>query len=165
VRRELHTIDTGDSGGYVQVGPDGTGNFVGPAADVFQGLRDETGDDDALAAGLVDEGWSNGYLYLAEPTEDQAVRAVAGHDVTPGHDELHHYWTRGPGRARWIGSDHQFYTLRDLLEKATKGRYPLEVLDQWANVWVHEVTGLWPGSDAHRVAEGHKPRGKNIGPG
>jgi len=115
------------------------------------------------------------------PDEDDAVRSegqkrsralallgvtrAAGHDVTPGNDRLHHHWTRGPGLAEWIGSDHQFYTLRDLLAEATDGKIPLETLSRWAASWVHEVTGNWPSSDAHRVAEGHQPRGHRIGPG
>jgi hypothetical protein len=93
------------------------------------------------------------------------VTRVAGHDTTMGHDELHHWWTKGPGLARWIGSDHQFYTLREQLVKATDGKVPVEVINNWAAAWVHEVTGLWPGSDAHRVAEGHEPRGHRVGPG
>lgn len=90
---------------------------------------------------------------------------VAGHDVTPGHDELHHWWTKGPGLARWIGSPHQYTTLHAELVKATKGKLPPGEIDRMAAAWVHEVTGFWPGSDMHRVLEGHKPRGSRIGPG
>jgi hypothetical protein len=90
---------------------------------------------------------------------------AAGHDTHPGGERLHLYWTKGEGLAKWIESDHQFYTLRDLLAEATEGKVPLETLSRWAASWVHEVTGNWPSSDAHRVAEGHKPRGKHVGPG
>lgn len=90
---------------------------------------------------------------------------VAGHDVTPGHDQLHHWWTKGPGLARWIGSPHQYTTLHAELVKATKGKLPPGEIDRMAASWVHEVTGEWPGSDMHRVLEGHKPRGSRIGPG
>ena len=93
------------------------------------------------------------------------VTRALGHDVTPGHDELHHYWTRGPGLPKWIKSRTQFRTLRALLAKATKGKVSPEALDRFAAAWVHEVTGFWPGSDMHRVLEGGKPRGHRIGPG
>src|SRR6185369_5698765 len=45
------------------------------------------------------------------PRAKKAARSLAllgvtralGHDVTPGHDELHHYWTRDPrGLAKWV---------------------------------------------------------------
>lgn len=94
--------------------------------------------------------------------EDFLTRA-AGHDTTPGHDQLHHYWVAGPGLAEWLPSKHQFTTLRDLLVEHAK--VPAEVADKWAASWVHEVTGAWPGSDVHRVEEGGKPRGDRIGPG
>jgi hypothetical protein len=90
---------------------------------------------------------------------------AAGHDVTPGHDELHHWWTKGPGLARWIGSRHQYATLHAELVKATKGKLPPGEIDRMAASWVHEVTGFWPGSDMHRVLEGGKPRGNRIGRG
>lgn len=97
------------------------------------------------------------------PTEERAdsVGRAAGHDTTPGHDELHHYWTRGEGLARWRTSPHPFSTLRDLLAE----HVPIEQANRMAAAWVHEVTGNWPGSDAHRVATGHPPRGHRIGPG
>jgi len=50
------------------------------------------------------------------------VTRVAGHDTTVGHDELHHYWTKGPGLPKWIGSDHQFYTLREHLVRPPRAR-------------------------------------------
>ncbi len=113
-----------------------------------------------------------------DPAEDsdeaKAVRSrqlalldtrALGHDVTPGHDELHHWWTKGPGLARWIGSPHQYTTLHAELVKATKGKLPPGEIDRMAASWVHEVTGEWPGSDMHRVLEGGKPRGNRIGRG
>jgi len=97
--------------------------------------------------------------------QDDEIDRAAGHDVTPGHDELHHYWTKGPGLARWIESPTQFRTLRAELAEATDGKIPPEELDRFAAAWVHEVTGFWPGSDMHRVLEGGKPRGHRVGPG
>jgi hypothetical protein len=109
------------------------------------------------------------------PVDDAAARSrtlallgvtrAAGHDITPGHDELHHYWTKGPGLAKWVTSPHQFETLRDLLLQFPFFQEDPERANKAANDWVHEATGLWPGSDAHRVAEGGKPRGHRIGPG
>jgi phage portal protein BeeE len=81
----------------------------------------------------------------------QAARAL-GHDVTPGHDELHHYWTRGEGLAKWAGSPHPWTTLRDHLAKYVS---PGEA-DRMASAWFHEVFGFWSGSR----------KGKNpVGPG
>ncbi|HTK61735.1 MAG TPA: phage portal protein, partial [Pseudonocardia sp.] len=40
-----------------------------------------------------------------------AGQRAAGHDTTPGHDELHHYWTKGPGLAKWVESPTPWTTL------------------------------------------------------
>ncbi len=96
-------------------------------------------------------------------SEDLApdVFAAAGHDVTPGHDELHHYWTKGKGLARWIGSPTPWTTLVALLSE----HVPLEKARVFASAWVREVTGLSTGSDAYRIAHGGKMRGHKVGPG
>ena len=124
----------------------------GLSLEEWQARRSEDLDEDDIIRAEDDD----------ELDDDEAVRA-AGHDVTPGHDELHHWWTKGPGLTRWVDSPHQFTTLRDqLVEEA---HVTPEVADRWAAAWVHEVTGFWPGSDMHRVEEGGKPRGHRIGPG
>lgn len=41
--------------------------FVGAAGDVLSGVRRERGDAEAVRQVIAD-GWSNGYLYFAEPT-------------------------------------------------------------------------------------------------
>lgn len=134
-------------------------------------------------------GRSNGYVASQEveepagpdaesPAEDDAEAKArrsrqlalletraAGHDTTPGHENLHLWWTKGPGLKLWIESPHQYTTLHAELVKATKGKLPLGEIDRMAASWVHEVTGFWPGSDMHRVLEGGKPRGHRIGPG
>lgn len=94
---------------------------------------------------------------------DRVLRLAlrASHDTTPGHDQLHHYWTRGEGLPRWRDSPHPFTTLAGLLEEHVGP----DRAKRMAAAWIHEVTGNWPGSDAHRVATGHPPRGNNIGPG
>lgn len=43
--------------------------------------------------------WTNGYgvcSHLVDDDGEEPVAAAAGRDVTPGHDELHHFWTRDP---------------------------------------------------------------------
>jgi HK97 family phage portal protein len=93
------------------------------------------------------------------------VQAAAGHDVIPGHDELHHYWVAGPGLAEWRGSPKPYTTLVALLQEHVKPPKPLETYKRWAAAWFHEVFGFWPGSDLNRVTHGHPPRGKRVGPG
>jgi hypothetical protein len=93
------------------------------------------------------------------------VTRAAGHDVTPGHDELHHYWTIGPGRHEWVNSPTPWRTLLALLVAHVKPPKPLEVLKKWASRWFIEVKGYAAGSDANRVAHGKPPRGHRVGPG
>jgi ADP-ribosyltransferase exoenzyme len=93
-----------------------------------------------------------------------ATRA-AGQDITPGHDQLHHYWTRSPeGLARWVESETPWQTLVDNLVEEVKDK-PLEVLKKWASRWFIEVFHFAAGSDLNRVTHGHPPRGKLVGPG
>jgi hypothetical protein len=99
-------------------------------------------------------------LSTAEP-----VAAALGHDVTPGHDELHHYWTIGPGRHEWVDSLKPWTTLLALLVEHVKPPKPIEVLKRWASAWFKEVKGYSAGSDLNRVAHGHPPRGHLVGPG
>ena len=80
-----------------------------------------------------------------------AVRA-AGHDTTPGHDQLHHYWVAGKGRQLWINSPEPWTTLyHHLLKYLPEGE-----AKKAAAAWMHEVLGYWPGDQ----------KGKNpVGPG
>jgi len=89
------------------------------------------------------------------------VAAAAGHDVTPGHDQLHHFWTVGKGRRLWVDSPKPWTTLVALL---TKYVGPLKART-FASRWYIEVKGYAAGSDKARVAHGKPPRGKVIGPG
>lgn len=99
--------------------------------------------------------WVGEDVEIAENTEELA--RAAGHDVTPGHDELHHWWVYGEGRERW----HTFTELRDqLLEHVGPAK-----ADRMAAAWFHERYGIWPGSDANRVKHGKPPRGDRVGPG
>lgn len=85
-----------------------------------------------------------------------------GADVTPGNDQLHHYWTRDPeGRAKWVDSPKPWTTLVALLTR----HVGLERAKTFASRWFHEVFGFYAGSDMNRVTHGKPPRGKLVGPG
>jgi hypothetical protein len=89
------------------------------------------------------------------------VSAAAGHDTTPGHDQLHHYWTRGEGLAKWSASPTPWTTLyHHLLKYLPEGE-----AKRAASAWFQEVFGFASGSDLNRVTHGHPPRGHVVGPG
>lgn len=81
--------------------------------------------------------------------------------VRESDEDLHHYWTRGEGLRKWLGRPHEWTTLKNHLAKYVGE----ERAKRMAAEWVHEITGNWPGSDAHRVRHGKPPRGDRIGPG
>jgi hypothetical protein len=81
--------------------------------------------------------------------------------TTPGHDELHHYWTRGKGLAKWVGSPKPWTTL---VAHLTKFVGP-EKAKAYASRWFIEVFHFAAGSDLNRVTHGHPPRGHVVGPG
>ena len=87
------------------------------------------------------------------------VTRAAGHDVTPGHDELHHWWVYGQGRARW----HDWTSLYTQL--AAIPEVGPEKAKRFASAWFHERYGFWSGSDLNRVKHGKPPRGHIVGPG
>jgi hypothetical protein len=91
------------------------------------------------------------------PAVADAVRAAAGYDVTPGHDELHHWWVYGEGRARWHTWT-ELYT--QLLEHV-----PPEKAKLFASKWFLERFHYASGSDLNRVKHGKPPRGNRVGPG
>jgi hypothetical protein len=107
--------------------------------------------------------WTD-WITIQNVRQDRAVQAALGHDVTPGHDQLHHFWTQGPGLARWADSPTPWTTLLANLVEEVKDK-PLEVLKKWACRWFIEVFHYAAGSDMNRVTHGHPPRGHNIGPG
>lgn len=96
--------------------------------------------------------------------EGQEISAAAGADVTPGNDELHHWWTRGKGRALWVKSPEPWTTLVEQLMEHVEG-LTLGRAKRWASRWYIEVFGYAANSDKARVAHGKPPRGKVIGPG
>lgn len=87
---------------------------------------------------------------------------AAGHDTTPGHDELHHYWTKDPrGLSQWAESPKPWTTL---VAHLTKYVGP-EKAKVYASRWFIEVFGFAAGSDLNRVTHGKPPRGNKVGPG
>lgn len=121
-------------------------------------LADE--DDEAIELRLAD---LNEFAdQLAAMFEPAPVAAAAGADVTPGHDQLHHYWVAGAGLAKWAGSPTPWTTLvANLIEEGVSP----EKAKVYASRWFIEHFGFAAGSDKNRVAHGHPPRGNNIGPG
>lgn len=148
---------------------DGAVTFVGEGAgQLFRSRRRVTGWDDDRVFDDLAAGWSNGYVAteLDEARLDELDRAEGpdpDHEIVRAADReaLHHYWTRGKGLAKWAKSRHPWTTLYRHLRKYV-GSFRAK---RMAAEWVHEVEGLWPGSDAHRVMHGGKPRGRLIGPG
>ena len=88
------------------------------------------------------------------------IRAAAGHDITPGHDQLHHWWVYGPGKKRWK----TWTQLVAALAEAVPGKSP-ETLKNWASRWFFERYKFYAGDDRNRVMHGKPPRGNRIGPG
>ncbi|WCZ36987.1 hypothetical protein [Corynebacterium heidelbergense] len=74
-------------------------------------------------------------------------------DLHPGDSgarKLEHYWTRGPGLARWATNTHPWTSLVALL---TPHVGPA-MAPRLASTYFHTVFGYWPG---HR--QGHNPTG------
>lgn len=76
-------------------------------------------------------------------------------DTKPGDGNarrLKAYWTRGEGRAKWVGKPHPWTSLRNHLAKYM----PREMANRTASQWFHDVFGIWPGE-----RKGENP----VGPG
>jgi phage portal protein BeeE len=58
-------------------------------------------------------------------------------------DQLHDYWTKGEGLAKWAGSPKPWTTLRKLLSKYLSG----DKLDATTSAWYRDVFGHLPGQD------------------
>lgn len=125
-------------------------------ADVAGRLIDESDDmdiaepDDLL--GLARTVAPDDDLEDDDEYEEWGATRAAGHDITPGHDNLHHWWTKGPGLALWSESPHPWTTLRNNLLKYVSPNQA----DRMASAWFHEVFGYWPGD-----RKGNNP----VGPG
>lgn len=85
-------------------------------------------------------------------------------DVNPGDGDaqrLRIYWLAGKGAAkiRW-NTPGDFTRCVRYLSKYMPGR-----AEGYCQNLHKAATGMYTGSDAHRVASGKPPRGKRIGPG
>jgi len=116
-----------------------------PALDQIRAMAEQ---DDELRSDVDDDS-----LRLRGILVDRA----AGHDVTPGHDQLHHYWTRGEGLALWT-------TWTELYDHLVRHVGPLKA-KVFASDWFRDRYGYSAGSDLNRVRHGKSPRGDRIGPG
>jgi hypothetical protein len=170
IRLAIVETSTGATVGTIAATDDGVEFFDAPGWDLFRSAQSANGWDDdrtfdALASGWTADGFAAELdealldeLSRAEglDEDDEILRAMGGNRY-----KLREYWTHGAGLKRWIKSRHQWTTLYRLLRRHVGSARAKRMASQW----LHSVTGLWAGSDAHRVAQGGKPRGKLIGPG
>lgn len=78
-----------------------------------------------------------------------------------GAEQLKEYWLAGPGLKKWATTAKPWTHLyRELLKYLPEPR-----AKETASRWFIEHFGYAAGSDKNRVAHGHPPRGKAIGPG
>jgi hypothetical protein len=103
---------------------------------------------------------------LAQHIEDNTnggIPASEAHSVSGvrGGEQLHEYWTRGAGLAKWAETPKPWTALYGHLVKFM----PPEKAKRTAAEWFHDVFGFWPGADLNRVAHGKPPRGHLVGPG
>lgn len=136
----------------VQLQPPGAGVPTDPGQPTGE-TGDTTDSTDGTAAddtgSLVDTG-----------AEDSPAPTL-GRAKVQDREQLHHYWTRGEGLAKWVESPTPWTTLHEHLAKYM----PDDEAKRAAADWMHEVLGYWPGSDENRVTHGHPPRGHKVGPG
>lgn len=98
------------------------------------------------------------------PPDDTPAASAARADLHPGDGgarQLHEYWTRGAGLAKWAESPEPYTTLLSHLSKFMGS----DEAHRTAAQWFHDVFHFWPGSDENRVTHGHPPRGHLVGPG
>lgn len=110
----------------------------------------------ALPAGTQD---------LRSPLDEVGSASRSASRPTGEHDgtDLHHYWTKDPeGLAKWAASPEPWTTLHEHLAKFI---HDPDKLDRTTSAWFIDVFGYAAGSDKNRVAHGHPPRGKRVGPG
>ncbi len=95
---------------------------------------------------------------LLQQLEDRVAKSGQG---LKGAAQLHEYWTKGEGLAKWAESPHPWTALyHHLLKYMSPGK-----AKRTASQWFHDVFHFWPGSDLNRVTHGKPPRGDKIGPG
>lgn len=106
--------------------------------------------EDMLARGML-------RAVLKQPEERLATSAQG----VKGAEQLHTYWTKGEGLAKWAKSPKPWTALYGHLVKFM----PVEKAKRTAAQWFHDVFHFWPGSDLNRVTHGKPPRGSKVGPG
>lgn len=75
-------------------------------------------------------------------------------DTTPGKGNaarLKHYWTRGAGRKKWVGSAHPWTALYRHLRKYMNDN----MAKRTASQWFHDTFGIWPGERKGKNPVGH----------
>lgn len=125
-------------------------------------MADEAADEpdvlDLIIRTAIDENLTEEDLdFFYEAMRHNEAARAAGADITPGHDQLHHYWTVGKGRKLWN-------TWRQLVAHLAK-HVGLRKAKIFASRWFIETHGYAAGSDKNRVAHGKPPRGHRVGPG
>lgn len=158
------TFADGSYADWSVTGPDGTRQLEVGNADGDAVIVDMTADDYAQWQPWTEQPTPS--RAASRDTDELRLRGILtdralGHDITPGHDELHHYWTRGPGLAKWAESPKPWTTL---VAHLTKYVGP-EKAKIYASRWFIEVFHFAAGSDLNRVTHGHPPRGHLVGPG
>lgn len=113
---------------------------------------------DDLASYIDEQGSGGGATVIPLNSGSQAREAEGLRDGK----ELHAYWTRGEGVAKWAESPRPWTTLHEHLKKYIPDD---DEAKRTAAQWFHDVFGFWPGADKNRVAHGQPPRGKRVGPG
>lgn len=155
--------------GAVRATDDGM-DFTGSAESLFRSRQRLTGWDDDRVFDALAAGWSNSYVTteVDEATLDALNRAEGPHEddeilraLSGNRYKLRSYWTQGKGLKRWIKSRHPWTTLYRLLRRHVGSARAKRL----ASAWLHRVTGLYAGSDAHRLLHGGKIRGRVVGPG
>ena len=83
------------------------------------------------------------------PFTDEQMRA----DLHPGDPgQLKEYWTKGKGRAKWVGKPHPWTALYHHILKHVGNPGKAKRI---ASQWFHDVFGIWPGE-----RKGKNPVGK-----
>lgn len=96
---------------------------------------------------------------LKQP-EERLITSVQG---AKGAEQLHTYWTKGEGLAKWAKSPKPWTALfHHLFPKYIQNE---DKAKRTAAAWFFDVFHFWPGSDKNRVLHGKPPRGSKVGPG
>lgn len=84
--------------------------------------------------------------YVGSPSDFPGPGMRAHND-----EQLHHYWTKGEGLAKWATHPHPWTALYHHLVKYVSP----ERAKRMASEWFHEVFGIWPGERKGKNPVGH----------